>query len=797
MNELATHLVRRDLLGLEQRLRDCLHRVLSFEAHAVYFPRQLRSAEPQWLPEEGKLLLPLIRQGELLGVFMARTTDATRVEALLPSLPGIVGLCLDNLELYKEGRLDPRSGLSTREVLLERLAEETEAIRASFAREFGGENGDASRSGGTIGLLVIRFDGVRELARTISYGFADQLVSKLVEAFSGQLPEQALGARIGDRAFAVFLPEATRPQCESLAASILRAMEQVRLPDPLTGRQLGVQPHAGYALYPQDMDGSRQRDAEEQGRVLLRKAELAAEVARSRAPGGIQSGRVMGYGRLLIEGGLIRQVMPLSRVLTTLGRHVGAREGQHFSVWSVNYAVKGGSGDESLRPLYKGEIVLLEVRESESVAEILHLGDPAWAIEPDDALTLLHEEQRLSVQQVEEGDGVFHRPDPLTGLLRHGDFLARMARSCSECERFSLALLHVDVTHREQRDAGAIQPMTEPEHLMAQVADGIRTICGKKVLGGRFGLNSLIFFHPDLEEGELRSLYKTFCTDNVPRLGVRVSVGLACWPFLGFRPSDMIEAARKALEYALLLPVPHIGAFGSLALNISADKRHCRGDIFGAIEEYKVALLADENNVLAWNSLGVCMASLGRHAEARRFFEEAIQRTPEDSALAYNLGAVCQSLHDNEAAADYFRTCLRLDPCHMYALIRLGQLDEAEDRLDEARTRFESAAALDAESPLPHRHLARLALKMGKADQAREHLHQALLRNPRDVAALSLMATLYLDGGEDPELAESLARQSVALRAGHKQGWLALARSLEEQGRSADAREALLKAGEL
>ena len=43
----------------------------------------------------------------------------------------------------------------------------------------------------------------------------------------------------------------------------------------------------------------------------------------------------------------------------------------------MNYAVKGGSGDESLQPLYKGEIVLLEVRESESVAEILHLGDPA------------------------------------------------------------------------------------------------------------------------------------------------------------------------------------------------------------------------------------------------------------------------------------------------------------------------------------------------------------------------------------------------------------------------------------
>lgn len=90
-----------------------------------------------------------------------------------------------------------------------------------------------------------------------------------------------------------------------------------------------------------------------------------------------------------------------------------------------------------------------------------------------------------------------------------------------------------------------------------------------------------------------------------------------------------------------------------------------------------------------------------------------------------------------------------------------------------------------------------LALRLGKADQAREHLHQALLRNPRDVAALSLMADLYLDGGEDPELAESLARQSVALRPEYRNGWLVLSRALEVQGRLSDAREALLKAGEL
>lgn len=46
-------------------------------------------------------------------------------------------------------------------------------------------------------------------------------------------------------------------------------------------------------------------------------------------------------------------------------------------------------------------------------------------------------------------------------------------------------------------------------------------------LGGRFGLNSLIFFHPDLEAEPLRELYEKLCADIASRLGVRAGVGLA------------------------------------------------------------------------------------------------------------------------------------------------------------------------------------------------------------------------------------------------------------------------------
>ena len=91
----------------------------------------------------------------------------------------------------------------------------------------------------------------------------------------------------------------------------------------------------------------------------------------------------------------------------------------------------------------------------------------------------------------------------------------------------------------------------------------------------------------------------------------------------------------------------------------------------------------------------------------------------------------------------------------------------------------------------------KLDLNTERPSETREYLHQALLRDPRDAESLSMMARLYLDGGEDAELAEHLARQSVALRPDRKSGWLILADALTARGNSREARTVLLRAEEL
>ncbi len=791
---MPVRLIRQDLLELEGRLRDSLAKVLRFETHALYFPRDEGPAGPVWIPEERRLLLPLRRRNELLGVFMARNADPAVLEPLLNALPGLAELCLDNLELYKAGRLDACTGLAVGQVLAERTAQEAAAIRAPFGgrEETGTGEGDRGRNA-SMGLVLVRLGGLADVARDVSHAFAESLAAKLAGIFLELVPEQAPAARTGQDEFAVLLPGGDRAACRELAEEAVRRLGGTGLPDPFTGVSIRPQVYAGYALYPQDMDDMRSRDMSDPAPVLLRKAGLAADAARVPAVG---RSPVMGWGRLLHEGGVIRTVLPLSRVKISLGRSTGAREGRRFAVWSTGYQVRGDERAEDRRPLYKGEIVLLEVQENESLAEILHLGDPAWTPEPGDTLTLL-EESGNPVHGVENAEDA--RRDPLTGLLRHGDFLAAWSRAAAGLERFALVLLQVDPGPNAGPDDWEERRV---EQRTARVAELCRTRFREALPGadkapaGRFALNTLIFFHPDAGPEMLCPVYESLCAE-LTASGLSAAAGLACLPFLDFRASDMLECARKALEYARLLPAPHVGVFDSLALNISADKRHCRGDVFGAVEEYKSALLADPDNALAWNSLGVCMAGLGRPREALRYFEEAHRRVPEDPSAAYNLGVTCAGLGDDVAAERYFLLCLTLMPGHPHALIRLGLLAEKRGLPDEAARLFAAAADAAETSALPRRHLARLAFRHGRPHEAREHLHQALLRDPRDGLSLSLMAELYLEGGEDPELAGALARRSVALNPERKAGWRILARALEAAGQSAQARDAWIKAGEL
>lgn len=776
-------LARADILEQESLLISRLRHFLSFSGHALYFPTTDLPEEPEYLPRERKLLLPLRYGGAALGMLLLHGVRAREVRPLLPLLSSLAQLCLELLQRVKLCCRDRVTGLATEDVLYGVMEAEAARVRAQLARPCAEEeNVPLHRL--CMGLVLVRVDNGRAVASESGFCFSDALMAQAAQAFALEVPPEACAARVGRFGIAALLPAVSgRGVCRELAEAALARLSGVRLQEPLSGRSVRPVVSVGYAIYPQDMAGGEfSLDMSEQARRLMERARLAARVASRR--GG--AGAVMSFARILQEGGSVVQVLPLGRVRISLGKRAKAREGQRFSVW------EGGP-----RGRYKGEIVILQVTEQDSVAETLHLADAAVPLSEGDALALLSQDSGAQRQeQTEDGATESGQTEDARGICSHGLFLRRFALERERDEHFALTIL------RREPDGGEEDALAP----LAEAWKATPALCGERVLAGRYGGNALIFYHPGMEADALLPHWAALCTALAAQ-GIRVAAGIAGYPFLQFRKTEMPECALKALEYAQLLPEPHAGVCNSLALNISADKRYSLGDVFGAIEEYKLALLADQDNVLAWNSLGTCYAALGRHNEARRYFLEALQRADSvEQAVQtrYNLGTVCLQLEDRKAAAEYFRQCIADAPEHLYAHLRLGQLCEDAGRRTEAQKYYEQAAAIeelreqrDGEiSNVARRCLARLVARQRKGGEAREMLHDALLRNPHDDATMRMLASLYLDGGDDPAVAETLARRSL-LQHECAEGWRLLSRALAAQGKAREADEAAARAAVL
>ncbi|AGW14972.1 tetratricopeptide repeat-containing diguanylate cyclase [Megalodesulfovibrio gigas] len=818
-------LLRQDLVAYEPLLKESLGRFIAFKAGHLFFPQSLpaetRGEDGAYraahLARERKVLVPLLFEGKLLGMMVLKGVSLKAPKTTLASLPQLATSCLEQLFLHKLATSDPLTGLPHRQAFLAEVAREIDAVRLASRPHYthsaaaGGlqlppdaavvEDGadpaalpacseiDPMPAGipwrAAMGLVAVQLGGLEHIVQRAGHCFAEDALRKAARALAQALPETALPARVGDALFAVFVREATPRLCRETALAVRQALDDLVLTHEVTGCNFRVAASCGHACFPQDIDGSQaERNPAELARVLLDRARKAAAAARDASPE-----RVFAFRQVLEEGGRVSRLLPMHRCIITLGASLGAQEGQRFLVWGKDKP-RTAAGGNGLSPLFKGELLIMETSREQSQAEVMHLSDPSWTVEVGDRLTLVRDARNETVPGAATPGGPAR--DLLTGLLLYRDFLEHLRNAREAQDVFSLALVRVRPKASDGDEAGE-RFHEHAERLVAEAASLARELLGPEAVGGRFSLNSCIFFHPGQSAEAVLAAHKALA-ERLDRRGVEAAVGVAGYPFLHYRKADMLDNCRKALEYALLLPAPHLGLCDSLALTIHGDKLFSQNDLFNALEEYKLALLADENNNLARVSLGVCEARLARLPQAREHFEEAVTRDPSDPKALYNLGCVCQRQGEAAAARKAFRRCIALDPGHLYAYIRLGQLSEADGALPQALSWFNKAAALHGGYALTRRPLARLYHTMGRLEEARECLHQALSYDPKDAHSLHLLARMYLDAGEDPELAKVLASQSVALMPGHAPFIKELARALDALGRPQDARDCLAKA---
>ena len=780
----------RDIIAHEHLLRDLLAEFVPFKEYRLYFPPREAEAAAEWLPRERGIMIPLRGTGGegLLGVFAARPTPARAARRILPVVEKIAALCVRQIRLLKAASLDADTGLNRRDRLLDAVSAEIDAMRDPSANAenwpllagtLAGTSAGTMTAGIGFSLIVFNLSGLRDVAQAHSHDFANRLLLLLAETLLEETADQTIAGRSEEYEFAVLAPGASTTAHLRLAESVVERLRGVTEPCSVTGELVGVPVGCGLVIFPADADlGPGAFGSVEQAYRLLARARKAAATAMEPAN---RRFAAMPFSRILAEGGHVLNVQPFSRLVTSLGASTRAAEGQRFSIW--------GSKGADNADIYKGDLVLTSVRDATSDAEILRLDDPAASVRPGDRLLLLTERAhhtRPGALADPQGDEF----DPASGFLRHRNFLARFNEVSRRAPAFCLALVRVSSPR-----AGRLSPENADETIHA-VAQRCRAAFDPNLIGGRYGLNSLILWLPGPAQDSLRQTCETLAAGLLDEQSLETGIGVACHPFLDFHKADALENCLNALEYALLLPPPRVGILDSLGLTVHADKLLSQGDAFNAITTYKRALLADPANHTAHNSLGVCLAGLGRHAEAERHFLNALHSQPESTHVRYNLGAIYQALNDAARARAQFKACLKRDPGHLFACLRLAQLAENENSLKRARHWYNRAAQLPGGLAFTHRPLAALCLKQGKREDARRLLYDALAHNPMDAAALGLLARICIDDGDAPSLAEALARQSIAIRPENNRSWLTLAAALDALGKSHEAHAARARARE-
>ncbi|SDL04698.1 diguanylate cyclase (GGDEF) domain-containing protein [Maridesulfovibrio ferrireducens] len=787
-------LTPQDLIRYEHTLKDLIYDFLPFDSYSLYFPKPVAGKAQQPLVtrynlEEKHLMLPLKLQGRDLCYFIARGVNIKAPKTAPQYLEALATSALEKILLYKTSITDSLTGMATREHFMVKLVKELDLIQNCMMPAPGGcKDPGIPTFSGSVGVVVLDLDNFQRINDRYGYTLGDSIVAEVGKAVSEAAFESVVCARLFEDKFAFLIPDGRPKVCAQLAEKMRLIVERIPVEDPVTGDILKISTSAGFANYPQSLSGPHfKRSATEQGRILMRKAAKAVATAKD-------SGRncVFAYSDILQKGGKVLEVLPLQRLALSIGQSVDTREGGRFLVWSPDFqsgAQAKLTEDERISgtypTMYKAEVVVIEVQEEIAFAEILHLSDTAWPVTAGDRLTLLDEKDSFFDAQAGPESSATPQRDIVTGLFRYKEFIGRYSRLRQNMDNFSVAVLRLAAGPADQ--GGNFQKLTDAE--VQKVASRAENVFEVSHTGGRYSLNSLIYFFPKQDSDFVMEMILKLVRECETDFDIGLSAGLASFPFLNYRRSEILDNCRKGLDHAMMMEKPMVAQFDSVSLNIAADRLYVDGDIYGAVEEFRLALLADPDNILARNSLGICYAQLGKPEQARKQFEQVLEITPSNIMALYNLGWACQMLGNRETARDAYERCLELEPGNVFSLVRLGVLAEQDLGLDEAEQFYLKASELKGGDSLTMRHLARIAYARQDMEKAREYLHLALNANHNDAYAMNLLARLYLESGEDPQIAEVLARQSAALKPGKEEFWETLAMALEVQGKNTEAEQ--------
>lgn len=148
-----------------------------------------------------------------------------------------------------------------------------------------------------------------------------------------------------------------------------------------------------------------------------------------------------------------------------------------------------------------------------------------------------------------------------------------------------------------------------------------------------------------------------------------------------------------------------------------------------ATAKYRRAIGADPNDYISLDGLGMALYHSGKLNEAKRNYEKAIKLNPNPQSY-YNLGIVLADERKLEDAKTEFNQALALDSSFANAYVGLGRVFNEEGRCEEALAEFQKALELDPNNSSAYNYSGVVLRQQGKVDDAIRHFRKAVDLDP-------------------------------------------------------------------
>lgn len=355
-------------------------------------------------------------------------------------------------------------------------------------------------------------------------------------------------------------------------------------------------------------------------------------------------------------------------------------------------------------------------------------------------------------------------PNPLLQtypqILSGRQFINRAMAKFYNCQKISVLVMRID--HSQiARNPPESNPLMD---CLLSVAGTLDALCrNANGLWGQLKPAELGCFFPEKTGFFALKTARKIRKELAAHCRKTVSIGIAAYPTLAFTKRQVLDNAYKALDHAAFFGPGSCVSFDAVSLNISGDKCYHEGDISGAIEEFKLALLLDPANVNVYNSLGVCYGIQGSFEKALEAFTAAIQLDPGEVMSVYNAGLVHMLAGNQDQALKRFLEALRISEEVFEILFQTGRLYLEMGDFEKARSYLEKASGHQPAGGSVYRYLGDCYAAEAMTDKAVAAYRKAIKLNPNDAAALSALGYLYGEIGENAEIAIMFCRQSIEI----------------------------------